>query len=104
MWVGRLGEVTVVKVAVAKVDRKKGKRRRALVAKWRVRDVDGGFKQQFWIDANSATLDEDLTHVFKLNVAQARRENAKKFGSPDGSRKDVEKLKLSGVTDAIPKK
>jgi hypothetical protein len=39
------------------------------------------------IDANSPTLSADLTALFTRNVAKARRENKKLFGSPDGIRK-----------------
>ncbi len=35
------------------------------------------------IDANSPTFGNDLSIVFRRNVAKARRENTKKFGSPD---------------------
>jgi hypothetical protein len=40
--------------------------------------------QVYWIDANSKTFTDDLTAVFKKNVAKARRENKRLFGSPDG--------------------
>jgi hypothetical protein len=35
------------------------------------------------IDATSPTFGDDLRHTFEKNVAKARRENKKKFGSPD---------------------
>lgn len=35
------------------------------------------------IDANSGSLTADLQRLFKRNVAKARRENRRLFGSPD---------------------
>lgn len=35
------------------------------------------------IDATSPTFGDDLRRIFEKNVAKARRENKKKFGSPD---------------------
>jgi hypothetical protein len=35
------------------------------------------------IDATSPTFGDDLRRAFEKNVAKARRENKKKFGSPD---------------------
>ena len=35
------------------------------------------------VDANSPTFGTDLSAIFERNVAKARRENKKKFGSPD---------------------
>jgi hypothetical protein len=43
--------------------------------------------QFFTIDGNSATLNDDLTHVFMRNIEHARRENQKLFGSVNGPRK-----------------
>jgi hypothetical protein len=37
----------------------------------------------FTIDASSPTFGDDLRRAFEKNVAKARRENKKKFGSPD---------------------
>ena len=103
-----MSEAIVVKVVVAKVVPKGLKRRRGSVAKRRVRGPDGEFMKQFWVDANSITFDDDLTHVFKLNVARARRANKEIFASPDGSRKAAgkvaDKLKSSGSLDDFPKK
>ena len=42
-------------------------------------------------DPDSTTLAEDLTYIFQRNVAKARRENKRLFGSPDGP-----KAKLRG--------
>jgi hypothetical protein len=35
-------------------------------------------------DPDSPTLAKDLTYIFQRNVAKARRENERLFGSPDG--------------------
>jgi hypothetical protein len=35
------------------------------------------------IDATSPTFGDDLRRAFEKNVAKARRQNKKKFGSPD---------------------
>jgi hypothetical protein len=97
-------EVFVVKVVVGKVAPKKGKRRQGAVAKRRVRRSDGQIVDQFWLDSESQTFADDLTSVFQSNVARAREANTAIFGSPDGFRKDIEKLKLSGLADATSKK
>jgi hypothetical protein len=35
------------------------------------------------LDANAATFGADLLNVFRENVARARKENMRLFGSPD---------------------
>ncbi|WP_245290629.1 hypothetical protein [Rhodopseudomonas sp. AAP120] len=35
------------------------------------------------IDANSPTFGDDLSTVFARNVSKARKDNARRFGSPD---------------------
>ena len=35
------------------------------------------------LDANAATFGTDLLNVFRENVARARKENMRLFGSPD---------------------
>ena len=52
----------------------------------RVRNSEGKLVRVLSIDANSASFIDDLTTVFKKNVAKARHENTKFFGSPDGPR------------------
>jgi hypothetical protein len=51
--------------------------------KWLHRS-DGKRVRVLSLDANSPTFDDDLTYVFQRNVAKARRENKKLFGSADG--------------------
>ena len=50
----------------------------------RVRNSEGKLVRVLSLDANSATFIDDLTTVFEKNVAKARLENAKLFGSPEG--------------------
>ena len=54
------------------------------VAVCMVRRPDGRSMERFIIDSHSPTFDADLTFVFQQNVARARRENKRLFGSPDG--------------------
>jgi hypothetical protein len=52
----------------------------------RVRNSEGKSVRVLSLDANSATFIDDLATVFEKNVAKARLENIKFFGSPDGIR------------------
>ena len=52
----------------------------------RVRNAEGKLVRVLSVDANSATFIDDLTTVFRKNVAKARHENVKLFGSPEGLR------------------
>jgi hypothetical protein len=36
------------------------------------------------LDVTKPTFTDDLTRIFKRNIAKARRENKKLFGSPNG--------------------
>jgi hypothetical protein len=47
----------------------------------RVRDQKGAVTVLRTLDADSSTLSEDITEVFAKNVAKARRENKKLFGT-----------------------
>ena len=102
----------MVKLVVAKVAPKNGKRRRRAVSQRRVRDQNGEFMTQFWVDTNSPTFDDDLTSVFKGNVTRARQANTYMFGSPEGFRKTSEKaaekfvqmVKSFGSSDGARKK
>jgi hypothetical protein len=53
------------------------------VSKKRFKDASGKFAQVTVLDANAATFGADLLQVFKDNVAKARKENKRLFGSPD---------------------
>jgi hypothetical protein len=47
------------------------------------KDSSGKFSEVTVLDANTATFGTDLLNVFRENVAKARKENIKLFGSPD---------------------
>lgn len=94
----------MVKVVVKKLSANKRAHRGRAVSKTRVRDSSGKLVQVFTIDADSPTFDDDLTYAYKANVARARRENKKMFGSPDGFEKLAHRMKSSGSFDAVRKK
>jgi hypothetical protein len=77
----------MVKVVVRKLDAKNGKRREAPPARTAVRDSKGKVSHFFTIDVNGPTFENDLTFVYKHNVAKARNENKKLFGSRDGAKR-----------------
>ncbi len=52
----------------------------------RIRNSAGKLVRVLSLDANSATFIDDLTTVFERNVAKARHENVRLFGSPEGPR------------------
>ena len=62
-------------------------RKTGSVREKRMRTVEGKTIRVVSLDANSGTFIDDLTTVFERNVAKARRENKRLFGSPDGVRK-----------------
>ena len=74
-------------VVVTKVVPRKRRGRIGSVVEKRKRSADGKLVQFFTIDGNSATLNDDLTHVFTRNIDHVRRENQKLFGSVNGPRK-----------------
>jgi len=53
------------------------------VTKKRVAKPGGGWKTVFVLDVNSPSFEEGLHYVFCKNVAKARRENKRLFGSAD---------------------
>ena len=57
--------------------------KRAAVNKKRFKTASGGYERVAVLDANSATFGADLLEVFRENVAKARKENIRLFGSPD---------------------
>jgi hypothetical protein len=58
------------------------------VAVRRVRNPQRRFIETFIIDANSPAFAADLTFVFRQNLASARRENKRLFGSAAGPKRD----------------
>jgi len=73
-------------VVIADLPKKKTHRRKGSVREKILRDAQGRSVRVMSIDANSATFSDDLTLVFRRNVAKARRENKKLFGSASGFR------------------
>lgn len=71
-------------ITVAEI--KKPKVRKGSVRQKMLRDLEGRSVRVLTLDANSATFSDDLTLVFRRNVARARRENKRLFGSPSGLR------------------
>jgi hypothetical protein len=79
----------VVAVIIANLQTSKlrtAKKKAGSVREKRVRDPNGKYVRVLCLDANSPTFTDDLTTVFRKNVARARRENKKLFGSADGPR------------------
>jgi hypothetical protein len=72
------------KVVVADVGKTAFLRKTTSVRKKKVHSADGRVREVMLLDLTSATFDDDLTYVFERNVAKARRENKKLFGSADG--------------------
>ena len=62
------------------------RRTKAATAGQRMRRPDGQTVRVLSIDPHSPTFADDLTGIFQRNIAMARRENEKLFGSPDGPR------------------
>jgi hypothetical protein len=56
---------------------------KALVGQKRFVASTGRYAQVAVLDANTATFGTDLLKVFRQNVAKAREENMRLFGSPD---------------------
>ena len=50
----------------------------------RMQRPDGVMVRVVPLDPHSPTFIDDLTRIFQSNIAKARRENKKLFGSPDG--------------------
>lgn len=78
-----MADVVVVDLKRAKL---RGAKKTGSVRQKRLRTADGKSVRVLSLDANSATFIDDLTTVFEKNVAKARTENVKLFGSPDGLR------------------
>ena len=75
-------------VVITDLQRAKSSRAKKLgsVRTKRMRNSEGKLVRVLSLDANSATFIDDLATVFERNVAKARLENVKLFGSPDGIR------------------
>lgn len=73
-------------VVIADLPKKRTRRQKGSVREKILRDSEGRSVRVLSIDANSATFSDDLTLIFRRNVAKARRENKKLFGSANGFR------------------
>ena len=75
----------MLKVIIADMQKERSRRKgKTSVREKRLHRADGTIARVLSIDANSPTFDDDLTYIFERNVAKARRENKKLFGSADG--------------------
>jgi hypothetical protein len=61
----------------------KSKRGRSSVSEKRLFNSEGKLVKILSLDSNSSSFSSDLRLVFQKNVAKARRENKKRFGSAD---------------------
>jgi hypothetical protein len=73
----------VAKVIVRKLGNKAAKRGRSSLSEKRLFNSEGKLVKVLTIDSNSSSFSSDLHLVFQKNVAKARRENKKRFGSAD---------------------
>jgi hypothetical protein len=73
----------VAVVVLRSLAKKVGRGAKSSVKKKRVFDSEGRPVKVLSIDSNSSSFSSDLELIFKKNVARARRENKKRFGSPD---------------------
>jgi hypothetical protein len=72
-------------IKIAELKRAKSSRGTSVSVK-RIRGSDGKRKRVLSLDAYSPTFIDDLTTVFEMNVAKARRNNKRLLGSADGRR------------------
>jgi hypothetical protein len=80
---GKSGFDPMTRVVFKDLNRAKASPPKGSVTEKRVRGPDGRLVKIFSIDADSPTFGDDLSYVFRKNVAKARRENKKLFGAPD---------------------
>lgn len=73
----------MAKIVIAQLNPKASASRKTGVTEKRVRDLEGQVKTLRTVDLNSRTFGEDLTYVFRKNVAKARRDNKKIIGTTD---------------------
>ena len=91
-------------VRTARLKMKSRKSKPASVRKTVARSASGRMMDIFTLDANSPTFNDDLTYVYRSNVAKARRENRKLFGSADGLPLSARRTKPTGSLNAARKK
>jgi hypothetical protein len=76
----------MTEVTIAEIKQPKARGRKSSLREKILRDSAGRAVRVLTLDANSATFSDDLTLVFRRNVAKARRENKKLFGAASGFR------------------
>lgn len=86
----------MVTIVVKKLDRNNKVSGRKAVSEKRARSSDGKVTRTYTIDAASPTFELDLTAVYQANVASARTENSRLFGSADGFLKSSSRPKSGG--------
>jgi len=75
----------MAKIRIASVGKTSGKKRgKSAISRRYVHGAGNRKIELFEIDSNDDNFDEDLTHVFSVNVEKARAANTAIFGSPDG--------------------
>jgi hypothetical protein len=84
--VGRGEAMADVIIADLKRVKARPRKKAGSVREKRVRNSEGKLVRVLSLDANSTTFINDLVTVFEKNVARARLENVKLFGSADGLR------------------
>jgi len=73
-------------VTIAEIKNPRARGRKTSIRRKTLRDSKGRAVQVLSLDANSTTLSDDLTLIFRRNVAKARKENKRLFGSATGFR------------------
>jgi hypothetical protein len=80
----------MARVRIAPVGKAAGKKQSKSAIQTRcVLGPKGKPLELFDIDSNNDNFEDDLTRVFSLNIARARRANTAIFGSPDGPKGPV---------------
>jgi hypothetical protein len=80
----------MARVRIASLGKATGKKRgKSVIQKRYVHGPKGKPLELFGIDSNDDNFEDDLTRVFSLNIARARKANTEIFGSPDGPKGPV---------------
>lgn len=83
----------MTKVIVTKITKKKLGGQSSRLRTKRIIGPNGKPFSLYAVDSNDDNFDNDLMHVFTLNVAKAREANTAMFGSPDGPMRAAKKFK-----------
>jgi hypothetical protein len=78
----------MTKVRIARIGKKASRSAKGVaVQEKRVLGPKGMSVRYFVLDSNDDNFDDELTHVFGLNIDRATQANTAMFGYPDGPRK-----------------